>query len=192
MQFCKPYERRAFASLAFSYTLTPVCRLYAALAEVLTTSATLLSALSPGNESAEAAAFRPRAYFAAVALSILYVSLSQVDTATRTVRVVSIGPGTPTAVSEDACPPHLQGVVSALCSIAQAAAELRDEDDRLAVERAVNDEYAGNGDAGLGETRIESLKRYLETGQGSESELSNRIQALVRHPLPSCVHAMVS
>jgi hypothetical protein len=153
--------------------------LYAALAEVLTTSSTLLDTLSPSNTEPDAVAARPRAYFASVALSILYVCLSQVDPVSRTVRVVGFGPDHPTAVTEDACPPHLRGIVTALVSIAIAARELRDEDDRGAVERAVEDEYAGR--AGQDEeTKVEMLKRNLETGSGPDSELSNVIQALVR------------
>lgn len=133
--------------------------LYASLTDILYTTPTIFQILqSETSTDGELS----RAYFAALCLAILEVSIALVSPAERQVRVVRLGKGYPTFLRMEDCPPHLQPLAAQLFSIASSTQALEQED----LETGIQVVSAGNTPR---QTKIDRLKMELQHGTNWEA-----------------------
>ncbi|KAJ1307152.1 hypothetical protein OPQ81_001269 [Rhizoctonia solani] len=116
--------------------------LYAGLADALSEAPALLDLLDKDP---------PRAYFAAVGLAILNVSLTSI-TPRGSIRAI-LGQ----ELTLEACPPPLRPLMAEFAAIGESAKEIAEEDNRRAM-------YLAERGMDIPEPRIDRLKRTLQTG----------------------------
>ncbi|CAE6501503.1 unnamed protein product [Rhizoctonia solani] len=122
--------------------------LYAGLADALTEAPGLLDLLDKDPL---------RAYFAAVGLAILNVSLTSI-TPRGSIRAV-LGQ----ELTLDACPAPLRPLMAEFAAIGESAKEIAEEDDRRAM-------YLAERGMDIPEPRIDRLKRTLQTGVATQRQ----------------------
>lgn len=112
-------------------------------------------------------AYASRAFFAATALAILEVALTRVSA--EGVHAVHLGRTSPRVIGARECPAYLRPFLAKLGRVAQVAREVAEEDDRRAMEDAVEGRAGGEG-------RVEWLRGRLaagaEAGGGGDGEES--------------------
>ncbi|KAH9467098.1 hypothetical protein MJO28_000322 [Puccinia striiformis f. sp. tritici] len=133
--------------------------LYASLTDILYTTPTVFEILQSRNSTDGQLS---RAYFGALCLAILEVSLTLVNPADRQVRVVNLGSGYPSILKVEDCPPHLQPLAAQLFLIASSTQALARDDDESAVESVSHGERTHP-------TKIDRLKNDLEHGTNWEA-----------------------
>lgn len=136
--------------------------LYASLTDILYTTPAILEIL---QSRASTDAQLSRAYFGALCLAILEVSLTLVSPTDRHVRVVNLGNGYPSLLKVEDCPPHTRPLAAQLFSIASCTQALAQED----LEAAVEDASHG---AQTIPPKIDRLKSDLQHGTNWEAGIS--------------------
>ncbi|EFP74279.2 hypothetical protein PGT21_034713 [Puccinia graminis f. sp. tritici] len=136
--------------------------LYASLTDILYTTPTIFEILQSRSSTDGQLS---RAYFGALCLAILEVSLTLVSPADRHVRVVHLGSGYPSILKVEDCPPHLQPMAAQLFLIASSTQTLAREDLEAAVENA---SHGGE----TAQPKIDRLKTDLEHGTNWEAGVS--------------------
>ncbi|KAB5590325.1 hypothetical protein CTheo_6240 [Ceratobasidium theobromae] len=132
--------------------------LYAGLADALSESPRLLDLLDTDP---------PRAYFAAVALAILNVSLTSV-TPSGSIRAV-LGQ----ELTLDTCPPPLRPLMAEFAAIGENTKEIAQEDNRRAM-------YLAERGRDIPEPRIDRLKRTLQTGVAVQRQEERAVRRATR------------
>ncbi|OAV91594.1 hypothetical protein PTTG_04250 [Puccinia triticina 1-1 BBBD Race 1] len=135
--------------------------LYASLTDILYTTPTVFEILQSKSSTDGQLS---RAYFGALCLAILEVSLTLVSPTDRHVQVVNLGSGYPSILKVEDCPPHLQPLAAQLFLIASSTQALAQEDHEAAVDNA---SHGGQ----TVRTKIDRLKTDLEHGTNWEAGL---------------------
>lgn len=136
--------------------------LYASLTDILYTTPAVFEILQSKTSTDGQLS---RAYFGALCLAILEVSLTLVSPADRHVKVVNLGSGYPSILKVEDCPPHLRPLAAQLFLIASCTHALAQEDLEAAVENASHD-----GQVVL--PKIDRLKTDLQHGTNWEAALA--------------------
>ncbi|KAG0146162.1 hypothetical protein CROQUDRAFT_671351 [Cronartium quercuum f. sp. fusiforme G11] len=109
-----------------------------------------------------------RAYFAALSLAILDVSLSRTNLETQSVNVVQLSANQPTQINSDNCPIALKPLMKEFIYISTLSQTLASEDDTIAMRAALSDEHAFFNMSS--KTKIERLRFELENGPSLDEQ----------------------